>query len=111
AGYWSGCDGSGAMIAPSVEGQVRVIHAALRSAEIAPDAIDYVNLHGTSTVLGDSVELEALARVFGTSGYLASSSKSQIGHALAAAGSIELVLTSLMLEHQIVAPSVTLERL
>jgi len=65
-----------------------------------------VNLHGTSTLSGDVLEVQSLARELGPSGYLVSSSKSQIGHALGAAGSIELVFTLLMLEHGFVAPSI-----
>jgi 3-oxoacyl-[acyl-carrier-protein] synthase I len=70
-----------------------------------------VNLHGTSTPSGDIVELQSLARELGDSGYLVSSSKSQIGHALGAAGSIELVFSSLMLEHGFVAPSINVREL
>lgn len=111
AGYWSSSDGSKDMTAPSVEGQARVIRAALRTAELEPRAIDYVNVHGTSTVSGDGVELRALLEVMGTEGYLASSTKSQTGHMLAATGAIEIVLSTLMLEHQFVSPSLNLEEL
>lgn len=111
AGYWSCCDGSGDMTAPTLEGQLRVIRHALRTAALEPRQIDYVNLHGTSTRVGDDVELTALGQALGAEGYLASSSKSQTGHTLAASGAIEVVLTSLMLEQQFVAPSINLERL
>jgi 3-oxoacyl-[acyl-carrier-protein] synthase-1 len=111
AGFWSSSDGSGDMTAPAADGQRRLLKRVLRDARLQPGDIDYVNLHGTSTVSGDVVELQSLARELGDSGYLASSSKSQIGHSLGAAGSIELVFTSLMLEHGFVAPSINIGQL
>jgi 3-oxoacyl-[acyl-carrier-protein] synthase-1 len=111
AGFWSGCDGSGDMTAPSSEGQRRLLRRVLREASVQPGDIDYVNLHGTSTPTGDVLEVQSLAAELGDGGYLVSSSKSQIGHALGAAGSIELVFTMLMLEHQFVAPSINVREL
>jgi 3-oxoacyl-[acyl-carrier-protein] synthase-1 len=111
AGFWSSSDGSGDMTAPSADGQKRLLKRVLRDARLRPDEIDYVNLHGTSTPTGDVVELKSLAASLGTSGYLVSSSKSQIGHSLGAAGSIELVFTSLMLEHGFIAPSINIREL
>ncbi len=111
AGYWSSTDGSGDMTAPSGEGQRRLIAAALRDGGVDPRAIDYVNLHGTSTPTGDVTEVLSLVETIGAEGYLVSSSKSQIGHALGAAGSVELVFCLLMLEHGFVAPSINIEEL
>ena len=111
AGYWSSSDGSGDMMAPSADGQVRVVAGALRSGNLTTSSIDYVNLHGTSTKIGDVVEMTALASVLGEHDYLVSSSKSQIGHALGAAGAIELVLALLMLQHGFVGGSLNVERL
>jgi 3-oxoacyl-[acyl-carrier-protein] synthase-1 len=111
AGYWSSTDGSGDMTAPSAEGQQRLIRAALRDAGLEPRAIEYVNLHGTSTPTGDVTEVLSLVETLGAEGYLVSSSKSQIGHALGGAGAIELVFTLLMLEHGFVAPSINIEEL
>lgn len=111
AGYWSSTDGTGDMTAPSSEGQRRLIAAALRDAGIEPRTIDYVNLHGTSTPTGDVVEVLSLVESIGAEGYLVSSSKSQIGHALGGAGAIELVFTLIMLEHGFVAPSINIEEL
>lgn len=112
AGYWSATDGTGDMTAPSAEGQRRLIRAALRDGKV-PDrgAIDYVNLHGTSTPAGDVIEVQSLAEAIGAEGYHVSSSKSQIGHGLGAAGAIELVFCLLMLEHGFVAPSINVEEL
>jgi 3-oxoacyl-[acyl-carrier-protein] synthase I len=111
AGYWSATDGSGNMTAPSAEGQCRVMRSALESASLPPAAIDYVNLHATSTPIGDVLEMLSLVDVLGETPFLVSSSKSQIGHALGAAGAIELVFCLLMLEHGFVAPSINIEHL
>ncbi|HET9622063.1 MAG TPA: beta-ketoacyl-[acyl-carrier-protein] synthase family protein [Kofleriaceae bacterium] len=110
-GYWSNTDGSGDMTAPSMEGQLRLLRATLKNAELAPGDIDYVNLHGTSTPTGDKTELLALAQVLGPTGYHVSSAKSQIGHTLGAAGAIELIFCLAMLEHGFVAPSINIDRL
>lgn len=110
-GYWSNTDGSGDMTAPSREGQLRLIEASLRTAELGPGDIDYVNLHGTSTPTGDGLELLALATALGPRGYHVSSSKSQIGHTLGASGAIELIFCLAMIEHGFVAPSINIERL
>ena len=111
AGYWSGTDGTGDMTAPSSEGQRRILRRVMREARLEAGQIDYVNLHGTSTPTGDVLEIESLAAELGTKGYLVSSSKSQIGHSLGAAGAIELVFTLLMMEHSFVAPSINVEEL
>jgi 3-oxoacyl-[acyl-carrier-protein] synthase-1 len=111
AGYWSSSDGTGDMTAPSPEGQRRLLRRVLREARLEPGQVEYVNLHGTSTPTGDVLEMQSLSAELGDKGYLVSSSKSQIGHALGAAGSIELVFTLLMLEHGFVAPNINLREL
>ncbi|HET7768325.1 MAG TPA: beta-ketoacyl-[acyl-carrier-protein] synthase family protein [Chloroflexota bacterium] len=111
AGYWSSTDGSGDMTAPSSEGQRRLVRMALRSGGLDAGCIDYVNLHATSTPTGDVAELVSLAEELGEGDYLVSASKSQIGHALGAAGGIELIFCLLMLEHGFVAPSLNIEEL
>jgi 3-oxoacyl-[acyl-carrier-protein] synthase-1 len=111
AGYWSSTDGSGDMTAPSPEGQLRLVRSALRDGGVDERAIDYVNLHGTSTPTGDVVEVLSLVEALGAEGYLVSSSKSQVGHCLGAAGSVELVFCLIMMEHGFVAPSINIEEL
>jgi 3-oxoacyl-[acyl-carrier-protein] synthase-1 len=111
AGYWSSTDGSGDMTAPNAEGQRRLLRRVLQDAGVGPKDIDYVNLHGTSTPTGDVLEVLSLVETLGAEGYLCSSSKSQIGHSLGAAGAIELVFTLLMLEHGFVAPNINVREL
>src|SRR6185436_9453570 len=71
---------------PEGDGMVRAIRAALRSAREAPAAVQYVNAHGTGTPQNDRVEARALERVFSAGGVLVSSTKSMLGHTMAAAG-------------------------
>ncbi|HEX9733567.1 MAG TPA: amino acid adenylation domain-containing protein [Thermoanaerobaculia bacterium] len=95
--------------APSIEGQRRVIRAALELAEVPPESITFVEAHGTGTALGDPVEVEALRQAFGPAagpGRCALGSvKSNIGHLDTAAGIAGLIKTVLMLEHGQIPPS------
>jgi amino acid adenylation domain-containing protein len=96
--------------APSVEGQAQAIALAQASAECAPDSIDYVETHGTGTLLGDPIEVAALARAFGDGRNRRSpcwigSVKASIGHLDAAAGVAGLIKASLSLEHKELVPS------
>ncbi|HXE45569.1 MAG TPA: beta-ketoacyl-ACP synthase II [Conexibacter sp.] len=89
------------------------IEAALRDAALEPDAIDYINAHGTSTELNDASETKAIKRVFGEE--LArtvpiSSTKSAIGHLLGAAGAVEAIATLLALRERVLPPTVGLEQ-
>ncbi len=98
-------------MAPGGEGGARAIRAALRDAGLAPDAIDYVNAHGTSTLLGDVQETAALKAVFGAhAGRLAvSSTKSMTGHLLGATAAVESVACVLSLRHGVIPPTINLE--
>jgi 3-oxoacyl-[acyl-carrier-protein] synthase II len=93
------------------EGAARAIKAALRDARLDPDSIDYVNAHGTSTPQNDPAETRALKTALGDRARAipVSSTKSQIGHTISAAGAIEAVVTALALERSIVPPTVNLE--
>jgi 3-oxoacyl-[acyl-carrier-protein] synthase II len=84
---------------------------ALKRAKLAPDAIDYINAHGTSTPKGDEIELLAMKRLFGDAAAKVSmsSTKSSIGHLLGAAGSVEAIYSILALRDQIVPPTLNLE--
>ncbi len=95
----------------SGDGAFRCMSAALKRAGISPDEIDYVNAHGTSTPLGDEIELAALQRVLGTaSGTVTmSSTKSAIGHLLGAAGSVEAIFCALAMRDGVVPPTLNLD--
>src|SRR5512132_1177465 len=94
--------------APSEDGDgaFRAMDAALKRARLNPEDIDYVNAHGTSTPLGDEIELGAIKRLFGPAAYKISmsSTKSAIGHLLGAAGSVEAIYSILSIRDQVVPP-------
>jgi len=89
---------------PSAAGAVRAMRAALCDALLAPEAIGYVNAHGTGTPANDPTEVEALRAVFGGTP-LVSSTKSMHGHALGAAGAIEAAATLLALKNGLIPPT------
>jgi 3-oxoacyl-[acyl-carrier-protein] synthase II len=93
---------------PEGEGMVRAMRAALAAGGVAPAAVGYVNAHGTATPQNDRIEARAIGRVFGGGRVLVSSSKSMIGHTMAAAGSLEAVATILALTHETVPPTANL---
>jgi 3-oxoacyl-[acyl-carrier-protein] synthase II len=98
---------------PEGIGFVLMLQDALRDAEIEPSVIDYINTHGTSTPLGDPLELNAIYEVFGESAYKMniSSTKSMHGHLLGAAGAIEAAACIKAIEHQMVPPTINLDNL
>ena len=93
------------------DGAGRSMEMALRHAGLKPDDIDYINAHGTSTPLGDEIEIAAVKRVFGPAAYKLSmsSTKSAIGHLLGAAGAVEAIYSILAMQHQLVPPTLNLE--
>jgi 3-oxoacyl-[acyl-carrier-protein] synthase II len=97
--------------APEGEGGARAMQAALSDAAISPDAIGYINAHGTSTKLNDALETKAIKRVFGdqASQLLISSTKSMTGHLLGAAAAIEAVASVQALLTQTVPPTINLD--
>jgi 3-oxoacyl-[acyl-carrier-protein] synthase II len=84
---------------------------ALQAAKIDPTEIDYINAHGSSTVLNDKTETKIIKQIFGDNSYKIpiSSNKSMIGHALGAAGSIELIASVLTIKHQFIPPTINYE--
>ncbi|HEX2084804.1 MAG TPA: polyketide synthase, partial [Solirubrobacteraceae bacterium] len=100
--------------APNVDGQADVIADALAVAAVDPDDIDYVECHGTGTLLGDAVELAAMNRVFGGTrrppgSCFLTSAKPNIGHLEAASGIAGLIKTAKAIEHAAVTPSINFE--
>lgn len=97
--------------APDGDGGFRSMRAALNSAEANPDDIDYINAHGTSTPLGDEIELGAVKRLFGAAANTLSmsSTKSSIGHLLGAAGAVESIFSILAVANDVVPPTLNLE--
>jgi 3-oxoacyl-[acyl-carrier-protein] synthase II len=92
------------------EGAFRVMRNALRDAGLNPNQIDYINAHGTSTEVGDRIEVEAVKRCFGEHAYdlCVSSTKSMTGHLLGGAGGIEAGFTVLALKDQVIPPTMNL---
>jgi 3-oxoacyl-[acyl-carrier-protein] synthase II len=96
---------------PEGSGAFRSMEMALRKAGLTPNDIDYINAHGTSTPLGDELELGAVRRLFGNAigNVSMSSTKSAIGHLLGGAGAVETIFCILALRDQIVPPTLNLD--
>lgn len=106
-GFGATSDGAD-MVAPSGEGAMRCMQQAIANCDTP---IDYINTHGTSTVLGDNKELWAIKEVFGDKCPAISSTKSMTGHALGAAGVNEVIYSLLMMQNDFIAPSINVETL
>lgn len=106
-GYGATSDGAD-MVAPSGEGAVRCMQMSMQGVDTP---IDYINVHGTSTPVGDVKELGAIKEVFGDKVPAISSTKSMTGHSLGAAGAQEAIYSLLMLENSFIAPSINVEEL
>jgi len=93
---------------PEGLGAILVMNNALEDAEMKPEDIDYINVHGTSTPLGDIAETKAIKKVFGESAYKLniSSSKSMTGHLLGATGALEALICVLSVKNDIVTPTI-----
>ncbi len=96
---------------PDGDGAIRAIRMTLRDAGIAPEQVDYVNAHGTSTPPNDRTETAALRAVFGEHAYRLSisSTKSMIGHLLGAAGAVEAAVTALTIYEGLIHPTINRE--
>jgi 3-oxoacyl-[acyl-carrier-protein] synthase II len=98
------------MVAAAEDGHgiAEAMEDALARAGLAPDAVDYINAHGTGTALNDRVETSAIRRVFGehADSLLVSSTKSMLGHMMGAAGAVEAAVAVLALHHEIAPPTI-----
>jgi 3-oxoacyl-[acyl-carrier-protein] synthase II len=97
--------------APDGDGATRCMDMALRSGNIAPEEINYINAHGTSTPINDPIETKAIKAVFGEHARKLpiSSTKSMTGHLLGGAGGVEAIFTILTLYHGIIPPTINYE--
>jgi 3-oxoacyl-[acyl-carrier-protein] synthase II len=98
------------MTAPNMDGPRRCMLAALRDAGVNPEAVDYINAHGTSTPLGDKNETDAIKAAFGAHAgrLVVNSTKSMTGHLLGGAGGVEAVFTVLAIHHQASPPTINI---
>jgi 3-oxoacyl-[acyl-carrier-protein] synthase II len=95
----------------TAEGTIETVLIAIQDAGIQPEEIDYINAHGTSTLLNDKTETLAYKKIFGPHAYNIpiSATKSMTGHTLGSAGAVEAVATALILEHQFIHPTINYE--
>lgn len=111
-GYGLSCDAFHITAPPATgEGAALAMENAIKSANIDPTTVDYVNAHGTSTKVGDLAETNAIKQAFGEHAYqlAVSSTKSMIGHLLGAAGSVEAIFCLLAIRDQIAPPTINLD--
>ncbi|STX50102.1 3-oxoacyl-ACP synthase [Legionella busanensis] len=108
-GFGASCDAYH-VTAPSSQGQVRAIHSALDDAKLSINDVQYINAHGTGTQLNDLTETETIKNVFGQRAYEIpiTAQKSMTGHAIGAAGAMEIIATALSLQHDTLLPTINL---
>lgn len=108
-GFGASCDAHH-VTAPNSQGQARAIHAALDDARLAISDVQYISAHGTGTQLNDIVETETIKQVFGDRAYEipVTAQKAMTGHAIGAAGAMEIIATALSLQHDTLLPTINL---
>lgn len=111
-GFGASCDAHH-LTAPSSEGQIKAIRSALDDARLSPNDVQYINAHGTATSLNDVTETATIKAVFGQRAYQIpmTAQKSMTGHAIGAAGVMEIIATTLSLQHDILLPTINLTNL
>ena len=108
-GFGASCDASH-VTAPTSQGQARAIHAALNDARVAISDVQYISAHGTGTQLNDITETETIKMVFGPQAYdiPITAQKAMTGHTIGAAGAMEIIATTLSLQHDKLLPTINL---
>jgi len=108
-GFGASCDAYH-ITAPNPEGQARAIHSALNDARLSPGDVQYINAHGTGTPLNDKAETESIKAVFGEGAYdiPISAQKSMTGHAIGAAGVMDIIATAMSLQYDTLLPTINL---
>lgn len=108
-GFGASCDAYH-ITAPTTQGQARAIHAALDDAKVSINDIQYINAHGTGTQLNDVTETETIKAVFGEHAYNIpiTAQKAMTGHAIGAAGVMEIIATTLSLQRDLLLPTINL---
>lgn len=112
AGYGASCDASHVTQPdPEGKGAAKAMREALKDAFLIPDSIDYINAHGTSTPMNDRIETHAIHKTFGVEAKRipVTSTKSQTGHLLGAAGAVEAIATILILNHNVIPSTINLQ--
>ena len=105
---WGANSNAADMVVPNACSSADVMKLALEHANLKPQDIQYINTHGTSTPIGDKVELDAIREAIGTHAAI-NSTKSQTGHMIGATGSCEIIFTTIMMENNFISPTVNLE--
>ncbi len=109
SGYYSNSNAVD-MVMPNADSTAEVMSRAVESAGLKPSDVVYVNTHGTSTPVGDPIELDGIKQVFGSDHEVAiNSTKSMTGHMIGAAGAVEAIFTTLMMERSFICKSANLE--
>jgi len=109
-GYGASCDAYH-VTAPNSQGQARAIHAALDDARVSVGDIQYISAHGTGTQLNDLTETATIKQVFGQRAYEIpiTAQKAMTGHAIGAAGVMEIIATTLCLQNDLLLPTINLD--
>lgn len=109
-GFGASCDAFH-ITAPSSEGQQRAILAALDDAKLSSDDVQYIKAHGTGTQLNDRIETQTIKSIFGQKAYEIpiTAQKAMLGHSIGASGVMEVISTSLSLQHDLLLPTINLE--
>jgi 3-oxoacyl-[acyl-carrier-protein] synthase II len=109
-GFGASCDAHH-LTAPNSQGQIKAVQAALDDARLNANDVQYVSAHGTATMLNDSTETSTIKSVFGERAYQipVTAQKAMTGHAIGAAGAMEIIATTLCLQHDLLLPTINLE--